>query len=80
MKRTLEEYNAQAMLLGMVYDGMTNTFFQLELGPTFKIAVEVDADTMQPLTRDEVRARQMEVTRTNDIKSSDDFAPSARLP
>ena len=82
MKRTLEEYKAQAMLLGMFYDKQINTFYQWisETDPTTADLKEVDADTMEPLTDEQITERQQEWKRRTDIKSSDDFAPSARLP
>jgi hypothetical protein len=59
MKRTREEYQATAMLLGADwrYDRLTNTFWHLG---DDQVTEEVDADTMEPLSAEELLRRHQE--------------------
>lgn len=52
VKRTKEEYDAAAMLLGMHYDRVLNAFVKIPDNPRLAISW-FDADTMEPLAEDD---------------------------
>jgi hypothetical protein len=48
--RSIEEYRAAAMLLGMSYDHRTNTFYtHLSVFSDEKVFDNLDADTLEPV-------------------------------
>lgn len=55
VRKTLEEYKAEALLLGMQYDRKIHTFFVVD--DSYHGFVEFDADTMEPLSFDDVQDR-----------------------
>lgn len=55
--KTEEEYVATAMLLGMVYDKKVHTFYRYN----GDLVSEVDADTMEPMTKEMVMQRVREL-------------------
>ena len=55
-KKPLEEYQAEAMLLGMTYDADLHTFWTVKED----INCELDADTKEQLSPEELAARHRE--------------------
>jgi len=53
--KSYEEYRAVAMLLGRRYDRDTHTFYRFGLG--FANEADIDADTLEPLTADQLADR-----------------------
>jgi hypothetical protein len=56
MKKTREEYDAQAALMGMRYSPTSHSFFTMQSDNTL-IDQEFDPDTLAPLTPTEVGER-----------------------
>lgn len=76
-KKTREEYEATAMLLGMIYDEQINTFYRLGGASTDVMNIggtvqdECDADTMELLSAEAVNDRYIASAKTEDIASYD---------
>ncbi len=66
-KKRREEYEAQAMLLGLQYDGATHTMWGT-ITPSNMI-MEFDADTLKLLTRAEMIARADRYMEENGVRS-----------
>lgn len=83
-QKTKEEYEAAALLLGVIYDDQINTFYKLRLDePPGTIPWEVDADTMEPLDVQEINRRYLDREGVKDIASYDpfdEFNPTGKLP
>lgn len=61
MAKSSQEYEAEAMLLGMGYDHVTHTFFKYkQIQDGFLSAMEFDADTMEPLFQQDIDNRVKE--------------------
>lgn len=72
-QKTLAEYQATALLLGMFYDAQINTFYRLVdgTGLNSRVVGEVDADTMEPLPAGEADRRYIEASSMKDHVSLD---------
>lgn len=74
-QKTKAEYEATALLLGMIYDEQINTFYRTngdhKAGMIGTITDECDADTMKPLSEEEVSQRYADNLKLEPIVSAD---------